>query len=107
MTSFANTLSAGRFREFATAFNFSPTAPPPRPSTRPSRRTVDNYVRQTLEKRPGDQNEGLQFALYFQRKAPTITSVAEHTGRPKPLKVVQTALDIPAATSNSSTSTRR
>jgi len=36
--------------------------------------TVNNYVRQTLEEEQGNSNEGVRLALYFERKASSITS---------------------------------
>ena len=36
--------------------------------------TVNLYVRQMLEQKEGDSSEGVRLALYFQRKAPEITS---------------------------------
>ena len=50
------------------------TARTPPPSTAAQQPTVDKYMRQTLEEDAGKTNEGVRLALYFQRKAPTITS---------------------------------
>lgn len=36
--------------------------------------TVNGYMQQTLEEQQGDANQGVRLALYFERKAPEITS---------------------------------
>jgi hypothetical protein len=101
-TSLANTLSSGRFKEFATVFNFNSYGPATTAFDKVQQTTVDNYVRQRVESDQGDSNPALKFALYFQRKAPTIKSSLNILADANLLKVVQTALNIPAATSNSS-----
>lgn len=97
--SFANSLSDPRYREFAEAFNFARYGTTTTIFDRTRQGTVDRYVRQTLEEDAGAQNEGVRLALYFQRKAPTITSALGLLADSAILKVVQTALGIPAATS--------
>lgn len=97
--SLANSFADPRFRAFAKAFDFAGrgAAAATSPSTQSS--TVANYIRQTLEDDAGQGNEGVQLALYFQRKAPAITSAYGILGDKALLKVVQTALNIPAAAS--------
>ena len=53
---------------------------------------IDKYMRQTLEENAGEQNEGVRLALYFERKAPTLTSFYEVLADPALAKVVRTAL---------------
>ena len=98
--SFANTLSDKRYLEFATAFNFARYGDTTTIFDRTRQGTVDNYVRQTLEQDAGAQNEGVRLALYFQRKASSITSPYSILADSALLKVVQTALGIPAASSS-------
>jgi hypothetical protein len=96
--SFANQLSDKRYRDFVAAFNFKRYGEVTTTFTRTQQGTVDNYVRQTMEENAGAQNEGVRLALYFQRKASSITSVYEILADPALLKVAQTALSIPAET---------
>jgi hypothetical protein len=62
--------------------------------------TTDLYARQTLEENAGVQNEGARLALYFQRKASTITSAFSILADKALLQVAQTALGLPTAMSN-------
>lgn len=97
--SFANSLVDPRYRQFAAAFNFARYGELTTSFQRTQQGTVDGYVRQTLEEDAGRQNEGVRLALYFQRKAPEITSVYGILGDRALLSVVQTALGISPATS--------
>lgn len=97
--SFANSLSDTRYREFAETFNFLRYGETTTIFDRTRQGTVDRYVRQTLEEDAGAQNEGVRLALYFERKASTITSAYGILADAALLKVVQTALGIPAAAS--------
>ncbi|HKZ95563.1 MAG TPA: DUF1217 domain-containing protein [Hyphomicrobiaceae bacterium] len=93
--SFANTLTDGRFKEFANVFNFARDGETAT-SFEPARQgTVDRYVRQSLEEDVGQRNEGVRLALYFQRKAPGLASTYGILADPALLKVVQTALALP------------
>ena len=94
--SFANSLSDQRYRDFATTFNFARYGETATVFSRAQQGTVDNYVRQTLEESAGAQNEGVRLALYFQRKAEKIDKAYDILADPALLKVVQTALGIPA-----------
>jgi hypothetical protein len=100
--SLGNTLSSGRFKEFASVFNFKSYGRATMAFDKPQKTTIDNYVRQRVEADQGDSNPALKLALYFQRKAPTIKSAIYILADSNLLKVVQTALSIPAATANSS-----
>jgi hypothetical protein len=98
-STFANKLVDTRYREFAAAFNFAALGANATKATAATSGTVDKYVRQALEEDAGLQNEGVRLALYFQRKAPGITT-AYHILADKALtKVVQTALGISSLTS--------
>jgi hypothetical protein len=98
--SFANTLSDPRYRDFAEAFNFARYGETTTIFDRTRQGTVDRYIQQTLEEDAGAQNEGVRLALYFSRKASSVTSAYGILADPALIKVVQTALDIPAATSS-------
>jgi Protein of unknown function (DUF1217) len=97
--SFANTLSDPRYRKFAAAFNFSRYGETATSQKAAQQGTIDNYVRQTLEENVGNQSEGARLALYFQRVAPSVTSIFGLLGDKALLKVVHTALQIPELTS--------
>ncbi len=100
--SLGNTLASGRFKEFASVFNFKSYGRATMAFDKPQKNTVDNYVRQRVEADQGDANPALRLALYFQRKAPTIKSAIYILADTNLLKVVQTTLNIPSATANSS-----
>jgi hypothetical protein len=94
--SFANSLSDKRYRDFVTAFNFNRVGEATTTFTRAQQGAVDRYVRQALEENAGAENEGVRLALYFERKALTLKSIYDVLADPALLKVVQTALGIPA-----------
>lgn len=98
--SFALQLADHRFREFAGAFNFARYGSTATAFSRAQQGTVDKYVRIELENQAGGADEGVRLALYFQRKAPGVTSIFGLMGDPALYKVVQTALGLPAALSN-------
>ena len=66
--------------------------PPINPAQQP---TVDKYMRQTLEEDAGQTNEGVRLALYFDRKAPTITNWYDVLADTALASVVRTALGLP------------
>jgi hypothetical protein len=53
---------------------------------------VDRYIQQTMENNEGQQNPGVQLALYFQRNAPNIKTAYNILADKKLLTVVQTAV---------------
>lgn len=97
-TSFANSLSDRRYREFAEAFNFKRYGDATTAFDRAQQGTVDKYVRLTLEQNAGLEDEGVRLALYFERKAPAITSTLQLLADPALLKVTQVALGFSEAT---------
>jgi hypothetical protein len=56
---------------------------------------VDKYLRQTLEEQAGDDNEGVRLALYFERKAESISNFYEVLADPALAQVVRTSLGLP------------
>ena len=61
--------------------------------------TNSAYLEQTVEDEAGTNNPGTQLALYFARKAPTLTNAYQVLADPALLKVAQTLLGLPAAAS--------
>lgn len=78
--SFANQQAERKYRAMVASFNFNADGLVERPeetaiqSRRGIYQTIDNYVRQAIESDEGVQNPGVRLALYFERKAPTISS---------------------------------
>ncbi|SEC17697.1 Protein of unknown function [Rhizobiales bacterium GAS191] len=97
--SLANTLTDPRYKAFATAFNFLANGAATTSTAAATTSTVSAYVQQTLEDNAGNQNQGVRLALYFERMAPTIKTAYNILADPALLAVVQTTLDIPAASS--------
>lgn len=95
--SFANRLTDLRYRELAQTFNFKRHGAATTAFERAQQGVVDKYVRQRLEEDAGQQNQGVRLALYFRRKAPTVSSVYDILGDRALLTVVQTALGLPPA----------
>lgn len=99
--SFTAQLTDSRFREFAETFNFARYGTATTSFSRTQEGTVDRYIRNTVEESAGSQNENLRLGLYFQRKAPAITSVYGILADKALYTVVRTALGLPAAISGS------
>jgi hypothetical protein len=95
--SFANKLTDRRYHDFVETFNFASYGETTTIFNRARQGTVDKYLRQTLEENAGDQNQGVQLALYFERKASTIISFYSVLADPALAKVVYTALGLPDA----------
>lgn len=98
--SFANQLADSRYREFAAAFNYSRYDAAAVVFSSATTQAADRYVRQVLEETSGQDNEGVRLALYFERKAPTLSSPFGILADRALLKVVQTALQLPAQMSS-------
>lgn len=97
--SFANRLADTRYKELAETFNFARHGALTTVFERTRQGTVDRYMRQTLEEDAGSTNEGVRLALYFERKAANVTSPFGILADRALLKVVQTALGLPASMS--------
>jgi hypothetical protein len=72
--SLANRLSDSRYKDFATAFNFARYGANATTFAAATTGATEAYIRQAMETKAGDQNDGVRLALYFARKAPSITS---------------------------------
>jgi hypothetical protein len=93
-TSFANKLSDSRYRSFAAAFNFAALGANATQTTAAQTGTTQHYVQQTMEEDAGNQNQGVRLALYFARKASSITNAMQILADPALTQVVQTALGL-------------
>jgi hypothetical protein len=96
--SFANQQTNKNYAAFAAAFDFAAHGEETTTYSVPEQGTVDAYMRQTMEDNAGAQNPGVQLALYFQRKASSITSAYDILADKALAKVVRTALRLPDST---------
>ncbi|CFX55226.1 protein of unknown function [Candidatus Filomicrobium marinum] len=85
---------------FANAFNFRERGEDATTYSLTQQGTVDRYIRETLEVSAGEENQGVRLALYFERKAPSITSAYTILADKALTKFVQVALGIPASASS-------
>ena len=83
--------------KFVTAFDFVKLGEKTTSHIVAQHETVANYLRQTLEENAGASNEGVRLALYFERKAPEITSFYSVLADPALATVVRTALGLPSS----------
>src|SRR5579872_1345657 len=98
--SLANTLG-GQWQAFAAAFNFADDGAASIATASAVQTTTRNYVQQQLESDQGQQDPGVQLALYFQRVAPTVSSAYGILADKNLLEVVQTIFGLPAETPGS------
>jgi Protein of unknown function (DUF1217) len=95
----ANTLPNLNYRAFANDFDFADHGSSTTASPALVIDVVNRYLENSLETTQGQTDPGVQLALYFQQKAPNITSVYGILADEKLLTVVQTALGISPLTS--------
>lgn len=95
--SLANRIDDDRFLELAKALNFARDGAAATSTTSARQGVVDRYVRQKLEVAAGEDNEGVQLALYFQREAPKAASVFALLADPALWEVVKTVFGFPDA----------
>jgi hypothetical protein len=93
-TALANTLNNTNILAFAEAFDFADNGSATTASSSLVDQVVGKYVENSLETSQGQQNPGVQLALYFQAQAPNVTSVYQILADKNLLSVVQTALGI-------------
>lgn len=96
--SFANQQTDKNYAAFAATFDFAAHGEEATTYSVPEEGAVDGYMRQTMEDEAGAQNPGVQLALYFQRKASSITSTYDILADKALAKVVRTALRLPDST---------
>jgi hypothetical protein len=95
---FAIRLADRRYVDFAETFDFARHGELATTFTKAQKGVADKYLRQTLEQNTGANNEGVRLALYFQRKASSVTSVTELLGDRALAAVTRTALGMPQST---------
>jgi hypothetical protein len=83
------------YAALASAFNFEAYGANTTTINPAQQPTVDKYMRQTLEEDAGQTNQGVRLALYFDRKAPTITSWYDVLADTALASVVRTVLGLP------------
>jgi hypothetical protein len=98
-SSLAYTLHNASILAFAKTFDFKGKGAAVTQQPGFAQAIVDSYVEQQLEANKGQQNPGVQLALYFQRNAPNLTSTLSILADKNLLTVVQTALGISPTTS--------
>ena len=91
----ANKSGSKAYVAFVTAFNFAQYGEKATTRTLAQQPSTDKYVRQTLEDDAGKTNDGVRLALYFQRKAPTLTNWYEVLADKALSQVVRTAFGLP------------
>jgi hypothetical protein len=96
--SLANTLSNSNWKAFATAFNFVGSGAASVSTGSAVKTTTSDYVEQQLESDQGQQDVGVQLALYFQRVAPTVTSEYGILADKNLVQVAETIFNLPVAT---------
>lgn len=96
----ANRMSDQRYRDFVAAFNFKRYGATATTFDRTRKGTSELYARQALEENTGSQNEGARLALYFRRKASSISTSFHVLADSALLKVVQTATGLTPYMSN-------
>lgn len=97
--SMANKMSNPLYKEFAKAFDFAGKGTAATSAASATTEAVQKYIQQTLEVNEGKENQGIQLALYFKRKASTVTTTMGILADKALLKFVQTTFSIPEASS--------
>jgi hypothetical protein len=97
----ANTLSNPNWAKFAAAFNFVGNGASSISTASAVSTTESAYVEQHLESDEGQQDPGVQLALYFQRVAPTISSAYSVLGDQNLLDAFQTIFGVTLNTNGS------
>jgi hypothetical protein len=96
--SLANTLSGGKWKAFAQAFDFVSKGAGSIATGDAIQTTTHDYIEQQFESDQGKGDPGVQLAIYFQRVAPTITSAYGILADKNLLEVVQTIFGLPQET---------
>lgn len=93
----ANRLADVRFRAFAKAFNFGDLGARATASKDANAKVVASYIDNSFERQVGRDNSGAQLALYFQRKAPGITSNLQILADKALAEFTRTAFNLPSS----------
>ncbi|MGV1835047.1 DUF1217 domain-containing protein [Rhizobium rhizogenes] len=104
--SFINTDDGAQFKSIVNAFNFDTDGnlTNTKLGTAQNQGTIadtnDLFLHQTLEDQEGETNTGVQLALYFQRKAPDISSIYDIMGDTALYQVITTTYSLPSSMSS-------
>jgi hypothetical protein len=98
-TSMANKMSNPLYKEFAKAFDFKGKGAEATSAASATTEAVQKYVQMALEKKEGELNQGVQLAMYFKRKASSVTTTMGILADKALLKFVQTTFGIPETAS--------
>jgi hypothetical protein len=98
-TSMANKMSNPLYKEFAKAFDFAGKGAEATSAASATTEVVGKYIQQTLEQKEGSDNQGVRLALYFKRKASSVTTTMGILADKAMLQFVQTTFNIPQAAS--------
>lgn len=90
----ARTLNDRRMLEFAKAFDFMGKGAASISTDASIQDVVSRYIDDAMRSSQGQQNAGVELALYFRDNAPKLTSIYGLLADKKLLEVVQTALDL-------------
>ncbi len=93
--SLANTLP--QWKAFATAFNFAANGASSISTPAAVAATRSDYVEQQLESNQGQQDVGVQLAMYFNRVAPTVTTEYGILADRNLLEVAETIFGLPSS----------
>ncbi|MBF9195860.1 DUF1217 domain-containing protein [Microvirga terrestris] len=93
--SMANKMSNPLYKEFAKAFDFRVNGSNATSAASATTEAVQKYVENALEKKEGEQNQGVQLAMYFKRKASSVKTTMGLLADKALLKFVQTTFNIP------------
>ena len=93
----ANTLPNTNWKAFVKAYGPTLTGTAAPSSSTSISTATSKYVEQSLESDQGQQDVGVQLALYFKRVAPSITTGLQVIADKNLLDVVQTIFNLPAA----------
>ncbi|GER08569.1 hypothetical protein GCM10007972_23890 [Iodidimonas muriae] len=93
--SLASRMTDRRFRDLAAAFNFGGPGTPNNTTLEFAQAAVQRFLSVKIEEEQGQQNEGVQLALFFQRQAPRINSYFDIFADPALQEVFRVALRLP------------
>lgn len=91
----ANRLSDNRYRELATDFNFARHGEVTTTFGRTQQGTVDRYMQNRFEVEAGQASEGARLALYFDRRADTISTAYDILADRALFETVRVAFGMP------------
>ncbi|MDO3434146.1 DUF1217 domain-containing protein [Rhizobium sp. CBN3] len=104
--SYLNTKADARFKDIVAAFNFDKDGNLTRAkigaiqNKAAEDNTQELYLQQTLETQQGESNDGVRLALYFSRKASSVTSIYSLLGDKALYQVITTAYSLPSQISS-------